>query len=72
MRYKVVLVEAGDNILGLFDAIKGDAGLGDVPQDTLTGLLPMEVVDDISEADAQRYRDELQAMGAVVEIYEIQ
>jgi ribosomal protein L7/L12 len=72
MRYKLVLVEAGDNILGLFDAIKGDAGLGDVQQDTLLDLLPMDVMNDISEAEARRYRSELQAMGAVVEIHEIQ
>lgn len=71
MRYKLVLVEAGDNILGLFDAIKGEAGLGTVQQDTLIDLLPMEVLNDISEAEAQRYRDELQAMGAVVEIHEV-
>ena len=71
MRYKVVLIEAGDNILGLFDAIKMEAGLGDVQQDMLTGLLPMEVINNISEDEAQRYRDELQAMGAVVEIQRV-
>lgn len=71
MRYKLVLVEAGDNILGLFDAIKGEAGLGNVQHDTLANLLPMEVVNDVSEDEAQRYQHELQAMGAVVEIHEV-
>ncbi len=66
--FTVMLVEAGTQKINVIKAVKNASGLGLTEAKALVESAPKPVKENISKADAEKLKGELEAAGAKVEI----
>ena len=66
--FDVILAEAGANKIGVIKEVRAITNLGLKEAKDLVEGAPKEVVKDVPKADAEKFKKELEAAGATVEL----